>query len=201
MTNEEILGMARSAGFEQVMRHADGSSTVLPTELFVSFYELVAIHTLATQNNRNEFVDFLLLKKEHSARIAAQSEVAELKKQLASSIDEQRRAVLAEREACRTECQTLADILRPHDIYGAELAESLAAGIAARGHKTPDAAPQNTVTQAAIRLLTALDKLDEGCNCPGFNGWQNGHGEDVGDEAQAAREALEAITGHKEKKA
>lgn len=111
-------------------------------------------------------------------------------------------AASAERDACRAECQTLADLLREHnDISGAELAESLAAGIAARGHKTPDAAPQNAVTQAAIRLLTALDKLDEGDNHPGFSGWQNALGEDVGDEAQAAREALEAITGHKEKKA
>lgn len=44
------------------------------------------------------------------------------------------RATAAERDACRAECQTMADILREHrDVEGAELAESLVEAIAARG--------------------------------------------------------------------
>lgn len=74
------------------------------------------------------------LERERAARVAAQSELADLKERLARSGVEQRRAVLAEREACRAECQTLADLLREHnDISGAELAESLAKAISARG--------------------------------------------------------------------
>lgn len=39
---------------------------------------------------------------------------------------------------------------------------------------------------AAKRLLSALDRLDEGCREPGFAGWENGNGEQVGDEAEDA---------------
>lgn len=49
------------------------------------------------------------------------------------------------------------------------------------------------VMAAARRLLAALDRLDDGCEEPGFRGWRNGHGEDVGDEVQDARESLAAI--------
>jgi hypothetical protein len=44
--------------------------------------------------------------------------------------------------------------------------------------------------QAAKRLLSALDRLDEGCREPGFQGCENGSGEMVGDEAEDARQAL-----------
>lgn len=43
---------------------------------------------------------------------------------------------------------------------------------------------------AAMRLLAALDKLDEGSREPGFAGWQNGNGEPCGDEVEAARHEL-----------
>lgn len=43
---------------------------------------------------------------------------------------------------------------------------------------------------AALRLLAALDKLDEGCREPGFRGWENGDGVRCGDEAERARKAL-----------
>jgi hypothetical protein len=48
---------------------------------------------------------------------------------------------------------------------------------------------------AAQRLLAGLDALDRGCEneAPGFRGWHNGHGEEVGDEAQDAREALARV--------
>ena len=36
-----IKQMAKQAGFEQVMRHRDGSSTVLPTTMFERFRSLV----------------------------------------------------------------------------------------------------------------------------------------------------------------
>ena len=36
-----IQEMAKQAGFEQVMRHKDGSSTVLPTTMFERFAALV----------------------------------------------------------------------------------------------------------------------------------------------------------------
>ena len=36
-----IQEMAKQAGFEQVMRHKDGSSTILPTVLFERFAALV----------------------------------------------------------------------------------------------------------------------------------------------------------------
>lgn len=36
-----IQELAKQAGFEQVMRHRDGSSTVLPTALFERFAALV----------------------------------------------------------------------------------------------------------------------------------------------------------------
>lgn len=49
---------------------------------------------------------------------------------------------------------------------------------------------ESSVREAAKRLLDALDVLDEGCDKPGFSGWENGHGEPVGDEVQEARIAL-----------
>lgn len=54
----------------------------------------------------------------------------------------------------------------------------------------PAAIEESAVRKAANRLLDALDVLDEGCDKPGFNGWENGHGEPVGDEVQKARIAL-----------
>jgi hypothetical protein len=42
----------------------------------------------------------------------------------------------------------------------------------------------------AERLISSLDKLDEGCTGPGFRGWHNGNGVVCGDEVQDAREAL-----------
>lgn len=50
-----------------------------------------------------------------------------------------------------------------------------------------------SMEKAAKRLLTALDRLDEGCREPGFAGWENGNGEQVGDEAENARQALRAL--------
>lgn len=52
------------------------------------------------------------------------------------------------------------------------------------------------IIAASRRLLTALDKLDEGSNNPGFRGWQNGNGEDCGDEVEDARESLAALLQH-----
>lgn len=43
-----------------------------------------------------------------------------------------------------------------------------------------------------MEATDALGKLDEGCRDPGWRGWENGHGEQVGDAAQDAREALAA---------
>lgn len=50
---------------------------------------------------------------------------------------------------------------------------------------------------AARRMLSALDKMALGCDKPGFQGIQNGLGENAGDEVQNAREALITLTGHK----
>lgn len=50
-----------------------------------------------------------------------------------------------------------------------------------------------TIAQAARRLLAALDRLDEGSASPGFAGWENGNGENVGDEIEEARHELEAL--------
>lgn len=52
-----------------------------------------------------------------------------------------------------------------------------------------------TIAQAARRLLTALDNLTAGCDTPGFAGWENGHGESVGDEVEAARHELHELLG------
>jgi hypothetical protein len=46
------------------------------------------------------------------------------------------------------------------------------------------------LAKAAKRLLTALDRLDEGCTEPGFAGWENGNGIRVGDEIETARKNL-----------
>ena len=46
MNRDKILAMAREAGFEQQMRHRDGSVTVLPDALFVRFYELARAEAL-----------------------------------------------------------------------------------------------------------------------------------------------------------
>lgn len=42
MTRDEILRMAREAGFEQSMRHDRPGVTVLPDALFIRFAEMVA---------------------------------------------------------------------------------------------------------------------------------------------------------------
>lgn len=50
---------------------------------------------------------------------------------------------------------------------------------------------------ATLRMLAALDKLDEGCREPGFCGWENGNGVRCGDEAERARNALaRLVRGH-----
>ena len=46
------------------------------------------------------------------------------------------------------------------------------------------------IEAAACDFLKTMDRMDEGCENPGFRGWQNGHGEPCGDDAQAARETL-----------
>lgn len=66
--------------------------------------------------------------------------------------------------------------------------------LAAQGLRLGDA-PTRLET-AVVRLLAALDAMDVGCNEPGFRGSENGHGEQVGDELQDAREALAALVGH-----
>ena len=49
----------------------------------------------------------------------------------------------------------------------------------------------NDIVTAARRLLDALDSLDEGCkDSTGFLHWENGAGEPVGIEIEAARECL-----------
>ena len=52
------------------------------------------------------------------------------------------------------------------------------------------------ISAATKRLLTALDGMGRGCTVPGFHGHENGYGEPVGDELQAAREELAAVTSH-----
>lgn len=52
------------------------------------------------------------------------------------------------------------------------------------------------VQLASKRLLMALDGMDRGGPPGGFQGWQNGFGEDVGDEVEAARVELAALVGH-----
>lgn len=53
---------------------------------------------------------------------------------------------------------------------------------------------------AALRMLAALDKLDEGCREPGFRGWENGNGVRCGDEAERARKALaRLVRGHNDR--
>lgn len=47
------------------------------------------------------------------------------------------------------------------------------------------------------RILDALDCMDHGCREPGFQGHENGLGdESAGNELQAAREELERLVGH-----
>lgn len=50
-----------------------------------------------------------------------------------------------------------------------------------------------SVQQAAKRLLAALERLTDGLEAPGFNGWENGHGNPVGDEVEEARHELEVL--------
>lgn len=52
------------------------------------------------------------------------------------------------------------------------------------------------VRNATLRVLAALDALDRGCREPGFRGFENGHGEEVGTALQDARENLAALIGH-----
>lgn len=42
----------------------------------------------------------------------------------------------------------------------------------------------------ALRVVAAMDKLDEGAEQPGFRGWQNGNGVACGNELEQARQAL-----------
>ena len=49
------------------------------------------------------------------------------------------------------------------------------------------------MAEAGARLIAALDALDDGSAEPGFRGWENAHGEPVGNEVQDAREALSAL--------
>ena len=50
-----------------------------------------------------------------------------------------------------------------------------------------------TISQAARRLLDSLDRLVEGCEAPGFAGWENGNGVMVGDEVEEARHELREL--------
>ncbi|KWW32397.1 MULTISPECIES: hypothetical protein [Cupriavidus] len=50
-----------------------------------------------------------------------------------------------------------------------------------------------TVRQAAKRLLVALERLSDGMEAPGFHGWENGNGDQVGDEVEEARHELEVL--------
>lgn len=55
----------------------------------------------------------------------------------------------------------------------------------------------NAVTESSTRLLNALDCMDHGCREPGFQGHENGLGdESAGNELQAAREELGRLVGH-----
>jgi hypothetical protein len=48
------------------------------------------------------------------------------------------------------------------------------------------------VRAATTALLDRLDRLLDGCNDPGFAGWENGHGERVGDDVDDAIARLRA---------
>ncbi|AVA38199.1 hypothetical protein [Cupriavidus metallidurans] len=50
-----------------------------------------------------------------------------------------------------------------------------------------------SVRQAAKRLLVALERLTDGMEAPGFHGWENGNGDQVGDEVEEARHELEVL--------
>jgi hypothetical protein len=52
------------------------------------------------------------------------------------------------------------------------------------------------IEQKARRLLKALDRLDIGTDEPGFAGWENGNGTQVGDEIEAARKSLAKEINH-----
>lgn len=45
---------------------------------------------------------------------------------------------------------------------------------------------------AATALLHRIDRLQDGCDDPGFAGWENGHGERVGDDVDDAIARLRA---------
>lgn len=64
----------------------------------------------------------------------------------------------------------------------------------AAGCQFPESDPTRpTVRDAARRVLDALDRLTAGTEAPGFNGWENGHGEPAGDELEEARRELEVL--------
>ena len=42
MDKIDIIRMARDSGFEQVVRHRNGGSTILPDAMFIRFAELIA---------------------------------------------------------------------------------------------------------------------------------------------------------------
>jgi hypothetical protein len=46
------------------------------------------------------------------------------------------------------------------------------------------------IEAAALDFLKTLDRMDDGCRNLGFRGWENGHGESCGDDAQDARDTL-----------
>lgn len=50
-----------------------------------------------------------------------------------------------------------------------------------------------TVSDAAKRLLAALDNLTAGTEVSGFHGWENGRGEPAGDVVEEARRELEVL--------
>ena len=53
MTRDEIISMARKAGFEQQMRHFRPGTGILPDALFIRFAALVAAH------EREELLDLV----------------------------------------------------------------------------------------------------------------------------------------------
>lgn len=53
------------------------------------------------------------------------------------------------------------------------------------------------VADRTKRILDALDCMDHGCRDPGFQGHENGLGDEkAGDQLQAAREELVRLVGH-----
>ena len=56
---------------------------------------------------------------------------------------------------------------------------------------------KQVLERGTVRLLNALDCMDHGCREPGFQGHENGLGDEkAGDELQSAREELVTFVGH-----